>query len=80
MTVDYDKDGANYTGLVFAQWNDYNEDGTCQDDDDNGIINATESIDQTKLSFIGDPANTVRQWQLQRVLQLRRIVKTTALT
>ncbi|HJM55469.1 MAG TPA: VCBS repeat-containing protein, partial [Poseidonia sp.] len=58
MTVDYEKGGANYSGLVFAQWNDYNEDGTCQNDDDgNGIVNATESIDSTELAFIGDAAN-----------------------
>ena len=58
MTVDYNKAGTQYTGLVYAQWNDYNEDGTCQNDDDgNGIINATESIDSTELQFIGDASN-----------------------
>ncbi len=57
MTVDYAKAGQNYNGLVYAQWNDYNEDGTCQNDDDgNGIINATESIDVTELDYIGDPS------------------------
>ncbi len=59
MSVDYNKDGANYTGLVFAQWNDYNEDGTCRNDDNgDGIINATESFDQTELAPIGDPSNS----------------------
>ena len=57
MTVDYANGGQNYNGLVYAQWNDYNEDGTCQNDDDgNGFINATESIDVTELDYIGDPA------------------------
>ena len=80
MTVDYDKDGANYTGLVFAQWNDYNEDGTCQNDDDgNGIINATESIDQTELSFIGDPANTDGSGNYNVFFNSEELVKTTSI-
>jgi len=58
MWIDYTKDGTTYEGLVYAQWNDYNEDGTCQnDDDENGIINATESIDFTELDYIGDASN-----------------------
>ncbi|MEK9696315.1 MAG: hypothetical protein VW270_11150, partial [Candidatus Poseidoniales archaeon] len=55
---DYTKDGTTYEALVYAQWNDYNEDGTCQnDDDENGIVNATESIDFTELDYIGDASN-----------------------
>ena len=80
MSVDYDKDGANYTGLVFAQWNDYNEDGTCQNDDDgNGIVNATESIDQTELSFIGDPANTDGSGNYNVFFNSEELVKTTSI-
>ena len=80
MTVDYDKDGTNYTGLVYAQWNDYNEDGTCQNDDDgNGIVNATESIDQTELQFIGDPANTDGSGNYNVFFNSEELVKTTSI-
>lgn len=58
MMIDFVKGGTTYNALVYAQWNDYNEDGSCQNDDDgNGIINATESIDFTELDYIGDAAN-----------------------
>ena len=80
MTVDYDKDGTSYTGLVYAQWNDYNEDGTCQNDDDgNGIVNATESIDATELQFIGDPANTDGTGNYNVFFNSDELVKTTSI-
>ena len=80
MTLDYEKDGTNYTGLVYAQWNDYNEDGTCQNDDDgNGIVNATESIDQTELSFIGDPSNTDGSGNYNVFFNTDELVKTTSI-
>lgn len=80
MTLDWLKDGANYTGLVYAQWNDYNEDGTCQNDDDgNGIVNATESIDQTELDFIGDASNSEGTSNYNVFFNSDDLVKTTSL-
>jgi len=80
MSVDYNKDGANYTGLVFAQWNDYNEDGTCRNDDNgDGIVNSTESIDQTELDFIGDPSNTDGTGNYNVFFNSDELVKTTSI-
>ncbi len=80
MTLDWLKDGANYTGLVYAQWNDYNEDGTCQNDDDgNGIVNATESIDQTELDFIGDASNSEGTSNYNVFFNTDDLVKTTSI-
>ena len=80
MSVDYNKDGANYTGLVFAQWNDYNEDGTCRNDDNgDGIVNSTESIDQTELAFIGDPSNTDGSGNYNVFFNSDELVKTTSI-
>ena len=80
MSVDYNKDGANYTGLVFAQWNDYNEDGTCRNDDNgDGIVNSTESIDQTELAFVGDPSNTDGSGNYNVFFNSDELVKTTSI-
>ena len=80
MMVDYEKAGANYSGLVFAQWNDYNEDGTCQNDDDgNGIVNATESIDFTELDYIGDPANDAGDGNYNVFFNSEDLVKTASI-
>ena len=86
MMVDYEKASAsgsgseNYSGLVFAQWNDYNEDGTCQNDDDgNGIVNATESIDFTELDYIGDAANEEGSGNYNVFFNSEELVKTTSI-
>ncbi|RJU85739.1 MAG: VCBS repeat-containing protein [Candidatus Poseidoniales archaeon] len=85
MSVDYKKSTtsggiANYTGLVFAQWNDYNEDGTCRNDDNgDGIVNSTESIDQTELAFIGDPSNTDGTDNYNVFFNSDELVKTTSI-
>ena len=59
MTLDILRDGATYSGVLVGQWNDYNEDGTCQiDEDGNGIVNASEPIDNAEISYIGDDSTT----------------------
>ncbi|RJU99932.1 MAG: VCBS repeat-containing protein [Candidatus Poseidoniales archaeon] len=48
----------NYHAEVRGQWNDYNEDGTCNNDDDgNGLASTNESIDYTEIIGVGDPQN-----------------------
>ena len=59
LTADYSRDGTDYNAVIFGQWNDYNDDGTCQvDENGDGIVNATEPLDQIELDFIGDPSTT----------------------
>ena len=84
MMVDYEKatstGSENYSGLVFAQWNDYNEDGTCQNDDDgNGIVNASESIDFRELDYIGDRANEDGTGNYNVFFNTEELVKTTSI-
>ena len=58
MTLDILRDGATYSSVVMGQWNDYNEDGTCQEDENgDNIVNASEPIDFTEISYIGDDAS-----------------------
>ena len=57
LTVDFSRDGTDYNA-VNGQWNDYNDDEPQVDEDGNGIVNATEPLDQTELEFIGDPSTT----------------------
>ena len=59
LTVDYEKDANDFSAIVYGQWNDYNEDGTCQiDEDGNGIVNETNPIDFDEIEYIGDPRTT----------------------
>jgi len=59
LTIDYSSNGRTNEAVIYGQWNDYNEDGTCKvDEDGNGIVNATEPIDSAEISFIGDSRNT----------------------
>ena len=59
LTVDYEKDARDYSAIIYGQWNDYNEDGTCQiDEDGNGIVNETNPIDFDEIEYIGDPRTT----------------------
>ena len=59
LAVDFTKDSTTYNALVYGQWNDYNEDGTCQiDEDGNGIVNETNPIDFDEIEYIGDPRTT----------------------
>jgi len=59
INVDYTKGSDTYTAVLLGQWNDYDEDGTCRNDDNNdGFTNASESINQAEISFIGDSAST----------------------
>ncbi len=56
ITLDILRNGAASSGLMLGQWNDYNQDGTCRNDDNgDNIVNETESIDYTEISGIGDP-------------------------
>ena len=56
ITLDILRNGAASNGLMLGQWNDYNQDGTCRNDDNgDNIVNETESIDYTEISFVGDP-------------------------
>ena len=55
ITLDILRDGVSSSGLMIGQWNDYNQDGTCRNDDNgDNIVNATESIDYTEISGVGD--------------------------
>jgi hypothetical protein len=59
MTLDILRDGATYSSVVMGQWNDYNEDGTCQvDENGDNIVNESEPIDFAEISYIGDDATT----------------------
>jgi hypothetical protein len=59
MTLDILRDGATYSGVLFGQWNDYNEDGTCQvDENGDNIVNASEPTDFAEISYIGDASST----------------------
>ncbi|MDA9571692.1 hypothetical protein N9R71_02790, partial [Candidatus Poseidoniales archaeon] len=59
MTLDILRDGATYSGVLVGQWNDYNEDGTCQiDENGDNIVNASEPIDNAEISYIGDDSST----------------------
>ena len=58
MTLDILRDGATYSSVVMGQWNDYNEDGTCQEDENgDNIVNASEPIDFAEIDYIGDDAS-----------------------
>ena len=59
INVDYTKGSDTYSAVLLGQWNDYDEDGTCRNDDnEDGFVNASESINQAEISFIGDSAST----------------------
>jgi hypothetical protein len=59
MSLDIERNSRAYSSIVVGQWNDYNEDGTCQiDENGDNIVNASEPIDPTEISFIGDDTNT----------------------
>ena len=59
INVDFTKGTDSYSAVLLGQWNDYDEDGTCQNDDNgDGFTNASESINQAEISFIGDSAST----------------------
>ncbi len=60
ITADWNKGGTDYNGLIYGQWIDYNEDGTCIVDENNdGFIDpANETqVDNIEIEFIGDPTN-----------------------
>ena len=58
LQLEYTKGQTNYSALVVAQWNDYNEDDSCRvDENGDGVTNSTEPFDFTELVEIGDPIN-----------------------
>lgn len=58
ITLDWEKDGNQYNGLLVAQWTDFNDDGSCRiDSNDDGITNSSEPIDRAELTYIGDESN-----------------------
>ena len=58
ITLDWERSGTNYEGQLIGQWVDYNNDGTCRNDDDgDGFVNSSESIDQGEIEAIGDQRN-----------------------
>ena len=60
VTADWTKDGSDYSGLIYGQWIDYNEDGYCiVDEDGNGFIDPVNetTLDNTEIEYIGDPTN-----------------------
>ena len=60
LTADWNMNGADYEGLIYGQWIDYNEDGFCiVDEDGNGFIDPVNetTLDDTEIDYIGDPTN-----------------------
>ena len=59
ITAEFESsNGKSNSASIYGQWNDYNEDGTCQiDEDGNGIVNASNPIDFDEIEWIGDPRN-----------------------
>ena len=58
ITLDWDLGGNDYDGQLVGQWVDYNNDGTCRNDDDgDGFVNSSESIDTAEIDLIGDQRN-----------------------
>ena len=59
INVDFTKGTDTYKAVLLVQWNDYDEDGTCRNDDNgDGFSNSSESINQAEISFIGDSSST----------------------
>ena len=59
INFDYTRGSDSYSAILLGQWNDYDEDGTCRNDDnDDGFTNASESINQAEIDFVGDSAST----------------------
>ena len=85
MKVEYSKNSSNGTvenfeGLVVAQWNDYNEDESCRNDDNgDGFTNSSESIDLTELTQIGDPRSTDGSANWNVFFNSDGLVKTTSI-
>lgn len=60
IKLDWDRSGMPGNGMLFGQWNDYNEDGTCiVDEDGDGFIDPLNetTIDDKEVSYIGDSSN-----------------------
>ena len=56
LDTDYEKNSTEFSGNIYGQWNDYNEDGTCQiDEDGNGIVNETNPIDFEEINTLATP-------------------------
>ena len=58
ITADWNRGGTSYEGLIYGQWIDYNEDGTCMvDENDDGFIDPENetTIDSIEIEFVGDP-------------------------
>jgi len=59
ITLDAIRGSSSYEYYLFGQWNDYNEDGTCQvDENEDNIVNETEPFDTDEITFIGDERST----------------------
>lgn len=57
IQMEWEKDGQTYDGLMVGMWNDYNQDGTCNEDTNgDGFIddNETSDFDRTEITYIGD--------------------------
>lgn len=59
LTADWNRGGTDYSGVLWGQWNDYNEDGTCLvDENGDGFIDENETqIDGIEVDLIGDSRN-----------------------
>ena len=59
ITLEYDNSAGNFSAFLIGQWSDYNEDGTCRVDDNNdGIVNSSESFDNVEIDYVGDSGST----------------------
>ena len=59
ISLDYTVGSDDFSAVLLGQWNDYDEDGTCRNDDnDDGFTNASESVNQGEIEWIGDSRST----------------------
>lgn len=60
IQMEWEKDGNTYDGLIVGMWNDYNQDGTCNDDENgDGFIDDNESavFDFSEITYVGDSSS-----------------------
>ena len=60
IQMEWEKDGNTYNGLMVGMWNDYDQDGTCNEDGNgDGFIddNETSNFSFTEINYIGDSSS-----------------------
>ncbi len=60
IQMEWEKGSDSYNGLMVGMWNDYNQDGTCNEDENgDGFIddNETDEFDFSEITYIGDASS-----------------------